>query len=159
GRVGEAIADLERALAEHPHYIEARLLLAVCLGGRGERERSAGELGEALALGLEVPEWVTPEVARDWSREQWRRLLPPESRERPRGGPLDEALAHLQSGDLGSAIAGLAEAVAAHPSYADLRCRLAGLLVEAGRLDEARRHLRAALELNPGYLEARLLAA
>jgi len=42
---------------------------------------------------------------------------------------------------------------------ADLRCRLAGLLAESGRPDDARQHLRVALELNPRYLEARLLAA
>lgn len=35
GRVNEAIADLELALADHPHYVEAHLLLAVCLGLRG----------------------------------------------------------------------------------------------------------------------------
>src|SRR5262249_10031103 len=142
GRVAEAIAELERALAEHPHYVEARLLLAVCLGECGERERSAAELGEALALGLEAPEWVTPEVTRDGTRERWRRLLPAEPGGQSTRGPLDEALAHQQAGDLGSAIAALADAVAERPSYADLRCRLAGLLVEAGRLAEARGQLR-----------------
>ena len=30
GRLHEAVAELERALAEHPRYVEALLLLAVC---------------------------------------------------------------------------------------------------------------------------------
>src|SRR5262249_21350333 len=80
GRTAEAIADLERALAEHPHYVEALLLLAVCLAQGSERERSVAVLGEALALGLEAPDWVTPEVARGWTGEQWRRLLDRERR-------------------------------------------------------------------------------
>ncbi|MFM8558109.1 MAG: tetratricopeptide repeat protein, partial [bacterium] len=159
GRVDEAIADLERALDEHPHYMEAHLLLAVCLGARGERERSAGELAEALALGLDAPDWVTPEVAREWTGEQWRRLLPGGGDAAARRGPLDEALARQQAGDLDGAITALAQAVSDKPGYADLRCRLAGLLVETGRHDEALGHLRVALELNPHYLEARLLAA
>ncbi|HEV2105940.1 MAG TPA: tetratricopeptide repeat protein, partial [Candidatus Eisenbacteria bacterium] len=72
GRLPEAVADLERALAEHPHYGEAHLLLAVCLGLQGDRERAGRELGEALQLGLEAPEWVTPAVAQAWTGEEWR---------------------------------------------------------------------------------------
>ena len=159
GRGDEAIADLERALDEHPHYMEAHLLLAVCLGARGDRERSAHELGEALTLGLEAPEWVTPEVSKEWTGEQWRRLLPGGGDTPARRGPLDEALARHQAGDLEGAIGALTKAVDDKPGYADLRCRLAGLLVEARRFDDALGHLRVALELNPRYLEARLLAA
>src|SRR5436305_817303 len=72
---------------------------------------------------------------------------------------LAEALARQQAGDLHGAVAALERAVAERPGYADLRCRLAGLLAESGRPDDARQHLRVALELNPRYLEARLLAA
>ena len=39
-------------------------LLAVCLAQKSDRDRSVAALGEALALGLEAPEWVTPDVAR-----------------------------------------------------------------------------------------------
>src|SRR5439155_6954980 len=126
-----AVADLERALAEHPHYLEGHLLLAVCLGLRGERERSAAELGEALSLGLEAPEWVVPAVAWDWTGEQWRRLLPGVPAQGGNGAPpLDRALAYQQAGDLPGAIAELARAIHDKPAYADLRCRLAGLLLE-----------------------------
>src|SRR5262249_1034569 len=137
---------------------------------RNERDRSVAALSEALSLGLEAPEWVTPDVAREWTGEQWRRLLPRTPGEHAAGErttgagredtpPLVEALAREQAGDLAGAIQSLARAVAEQPGYADLRCRLAGLLLEAGRIEEARSHLRVALELNPRYLEARLLAA
>ena len=46
---------LERALGEHPRYVEAVLLHAVCLGQRGDRAGSAEALGRALALGYELP--------------------------------------------------------------------------------------------------------
>ncbi len=161
GRIDEAIEDLERALAEHPHYLEGHLLLAVCLGLKGDREHSSAQLGEALSLGLEAPEWVTPAVARDWTGEQWRRLLPDVAARTNGAGakPLDRALAHQQAGDLAGAIAELTRAVTEKPSYADLRCRLGGLLLEDGRLEDALDQFKVALELNPRYLEARLLAA
>src|SRR6185436_3365271 len=92
GRTDEAIADLERALAEHPHYLEAWLLLAVCFGTKGDHERSTSALGEALAQGLDAPDWVTPEVAREWTGEQWRRLLPG-GEKTGASGPLDDAIA------------------------------------------------------------------
>ncbi len=111
GRLAEAVADLERAIDEHPHYMEAHLLLAVCLGALGERDRSAAELGEALTLGLEAPEWVTPEVARDWNGEQWRRLLPGAADRAVHRSPLDDALARQQAGDLAGAVAALTVAM------------------------------------------------
>ena len=135
GRTDEAIADLQRALAEHPHYMEAHLLLAVCLGARSDREGSASALAQALALGLEAPEWVTPEIAKNWSGEEWRRLLPGGTDARSARGPLDEALARQQAGDLSGAIAALTQAVSDQPGYADLRCRLAGLLLEARQVE------------------------
>ena len=162
GRTDEAIADLERALADHPHYVEAHLLLAVCLAQKDERERSVQALGEALALGLEAPDWVTLEGARGWTGEQWRRLLASEpvsaARARPErsAGTLDEALVRQQAGNLEGAIQALARAVGERPGYADLRCRLAGLMLEAGRLEGARSHLRVALELNPRFEVARV---
>src|SRR5207247_234484 len=118
-------------------------------------------------LGLDAPEWVTPDVARAWTGEQWHRLLAREPAAREgvvaadgaSASPLVEALARQQAGDVEGAIQALTHAVGERPGYADLRCRLAGLLLEAGRLDGARAHLRVALELNPRYLEARLLAA
>src|SRR5262249_46140898 len=132
GRTDEAIADLERALAEHPHYVEAHLLLAVCWAARADRERAVAALGEALALGLEAPEWLTPDGARDWTREQWRRLLErrPEARAEAAAAsphsagpapPLEEALAREQAGDLHGAIQALSLAVTERPGYADLR--------------------------------------
>src|SRR5262249_45585198 len=145
GRTDEAIADLRQALAEHPHYLEAQLLLAVCLGARGDREGSAAALAEALALGLEAPDWGTPEVAKNWAGEEWRRLPPGVAVESRKPGPLDLALARQQAGDLAGAIAELEQVVRAQPGYADYRCRLAGLYLEARKPEAALEHLAVAL--------------
>ena len=141
GRLDDAIADLERALAEHPHYVEGHLLLAVCLGQRGETEKSSAALEEALQLGLEAPDWVTPGVVREWTSEQWRRLLPAVSARTAAAQPLDSALERQQAGDSAGAIAELTRAVAEKPGYADLRCRLAGLLLESGSSGVKRTHV------------------
>src|SRR5262245_266615 len=121
GRTDEAIADLRRALDEHPHYVEAHLLLAVCLGRQGDRERSSAALAEALELGLDVPAWVTPDVSREWTGEEWRRLLPADPGQAgpaAPAGPLDHALAREQAGDLEGAIGALTQAVSERPRYA-----------------------------------------
>lgn len=159
GRVPDAIADLERAVGEHPRYLEAHLLLAVCLGQTGERERSVAALQSALELGWAPPAGVDPGAAAQWNGDAWKQLLAPGPA--PAGAaapPLHAALQKHASGDLTGAIAELACAVEEKPTWADLRARLAGLLLEAGRAGEALEHLAVALERNPGYLEARLLA-
>jgi tetratricopeptide (TPR) repeat protein len=157
GRLAEAVADLEQAVNEQPHYLEAHLLLAVCRGQLGERERSAAALQAALELGWAPPAGLDPAAAAQWSGEAWRQLLAPGPAANA-SGPLHAALQRHAEGDLSGAIADLARAVDEKPTWADLRARLAGLLLEAGRTDEALAHLAVALERNPGYLEARLLA-
>ncbi len=160
GRLEDAIADLERAVAEHPRYLQAHLLLAVCLGQKGERPRSQAALQSALELGWAPPAGLDPEASPTWSGDAWKQLLG--SGPTPPGAaapPLHEAMQRHAAGDLAGAIDELARAVEEKPTWADLRARLAGLLLEAGRADEALRHLAVALERNPGYLEARLLAA
>jgi tetratricopeptide (TPR) repeat protein len=52
GRLKEAVADLERALGEHPRYVEALLLMAVCHSQLDDREGSVQALNQALTLGV-----------------------------------------------------------------------------------------------------------
>ncbi|HEY6865944.1 MAG TPA: tetratricopeptide repeat protein, partial [Candidatus Eisenbacteria bacterium] len=66
GRLGEAIADLDVALADHPRYAEGHLLRAVCLGQLGERDLAVAALGEALRLGSLPPGRAAPAGAADW---------------------------------------------------------------------------------------------
>ena len=120
-------------------------------------------LGRALALGYELPVALAGSPSARWETGDWARLAPavPRSPAVAAGqpAPVDRALARYHHGDLAGAIAELERAVGERPSYADLRCRLAGLLLESGRIDEALEHLDVALLINPRYLEARLLSA
>ena len=162
GRLREAIEELDRALADHPRYVEGHLLRAVCLGELGERELSVEGLGRALVLGFEPPGHLALASASEWRAADWRDLLA-EAAEPPRKpgplGSLESALERYHTGDLAGAIEELERAVERNPDYADLHCRLAGLLLETGRADEAQVQLGHALRINPRYLEARLLAA
>ncbi|MGH7729882.1 MAG: tetratricopeptide repeat protein, partial [Candidatus Eiseniibacteriota bacterium] len=160
GRLSEAVADLERALEDHPRYIEAHLLLAACLGQMGQSLRSAVSLERALELGFDMPAGTSAARAAEWGVADWERLVPAILRDAPGGGTdrVHEALERHQAGDLPGAIIALERAVGEHPSYADLRCRLASLLLEAGRVEEALEQLDHALAINSRYLEARLLA-
>ncbi|MEK7331127.1 MAG: tetratricopeptide repeat protein, partial [Candidatus Eisenbacteria bacterium] len=147
GRLAEAVEDLGRALADHPRDVEAHLLLAVCLGQLGEGTRSAAALERALGLGFDLPAGLSPARAAEWGIADWQRLVPELLRDTPAGVPdaVQEALERYQAGDLAAALASLARAVAERPSYADRRCRLAALLLEAGQPAEALEQLDAAL--------------
>ncbi|HKQ57258.1 MAG TPA: tetratricopeptide repeat protein, partial [Candidatus Eisenbacteria bacterium] len=123
GRLPEARADLARAIGADPGFLEALLLLAVCLDQAGERDAATAALDRALALGFDPPAGL------------------PATR-----------------GDLAVTLLAQERAVDANPGYADLRCALAGSLLDAGRPVEALAELAAALRIHPRYLEARRLA-
>ena len=156
GRSAEAIADLELALRDQPRYVEALLLLAVCRAQHKDHPGSARALERALALGFELPAGMKPARANAWTRSDWARL---ENAPAKAARPEDRAFELWHAGDLEGAILELTRAVDARPNYADLRARLGGLLIQAGRAAEALTHLDLALVLNPRYLEARQLAA
>jgi tetratricopeptide (TPR) repeat protein len=163
GRLQEAVSELERALAEHPRYVEALLLLAVCRSQLDDREGSVRALNQALALGVELPAGLVASRAPEWAATDWQGLLAIPTRDSGAAAPsaahLDRALERYHAGDLAGSLAELERAVAENPGYADLRCRLGGLLLEAGRIEEALGQLDHALRINPRYLEARLLVA
>ncbi len=160
GRLEEAIEDLEIALEQHPRFMDAWLLLAVCRGLSHQPGLAGQALTEALALGLQLPDWAGAARIREWGLTEWESLLGAAPGPVSRGpAPFERALERYDAGDLEGAAALLAEAVRERPAYADLRCRLAGVLLEAGRVEEALPELDQALKLNPRYLEARLLAA
>jgi Flp pilus assembly protein TadD len=66
----------------------------------------------------------------------------------------DLAAARLALGDRTAAVAAMERAVAMQPSNPAFRVRLASLLLDDGRLSEARIHAAAALESEPGSLAA-----
>ena len=63
-------------------------------------------------------------------------------------GDYRRALAHLQDGRIGDAIAGLEAALRTEPAHEAARQTLVGLLVEAGRFDDAMRQAQLGLTLD-----------
>jgi tetratricopeptide (TPR) repeat protein len=67
------------------------------------------------------------------------------------------AIAHWMSGDLAKALSGARAAVAAGPEYAAAHFTLAGILLAAGRRDEARGPMAKASELDPRGVATRAI--
>ncbi len=68
---------------------------------------------------------------------------------------LKRALEAHDRGDRATAIEEMRRAVTQKPGYADLRCKLGILYLEAGSLELAETELLEALRINPNYVEAR----
>lgn len=153
----EAESEYRRALEIRPSYPEARCRLAILLAAEGRLAEASAEIAPLAAAGG----WIPSERARgaidvDAALIAHLRGMLAEREHLRRS--LDQLLDGHADSDRDSAIAELESAVAAHPRYADLRCRLGTLWIEAGRVDEGMRELVRALEINPNYVEARLQA-
>jgi tetratricopeptide (TPR) repeat protein len=166
GRFREAVTDLECAIAQRPGETDLHLLLAVCSARRGDGRRAADAMVRAFGLFGQAP-CVSAGCA------------PPARGSGRRGGPQrgdrkadplarwsaiatrvpGRARGIAQAAPAPPALEAMTRAVAERPSYADLRLRLALLLIETGSIAEAEVELERALRINPRYLEARLLLA
>ncbi|MBM3288492.1 MAG: tetratricopeptide repeat protein, partial [Candidatus Eisenbacteria bacterium] len=146
------------ALEIHPDYHDARCGLLIALLRQSRPEEAAIELARLREAGFPLPHGAAG-AERDLSDPAFAEGLRDqlEQRQRSRWGLL-KAVESYDRGDKGQAIADLREAIAGQPRYADLRCRLGSLLIEAGAIDEALSELEVALEINPRYVEARLQA-
>src|SRR5207249_2842492 len=93
--------------------------------------------------------WVQIIVGNERIRVSWR--TKPEA-----PTPLSEAISRVQSGDLLRGIQVLKLILAAKPDDAVVRYTLGTALSDAGKLDEAERHLRAVVENDPNLINARV---
>ncbi len=128
GRMPDAVAEYQEALALQPDFADACVNLANALATMPDR------LPEALA-------WY----------EQALRI-------NPASAPVHYLLAERLStvpGREADVIAHLEAAVRLDPSFVEAHNSLAIAYAQHGRPDEARRHWRRALELNPGFSDAR----
>src|SRR5262245_66212751 len=155
GRPAEAAGALERALALHPDYLEARLLYAVVRARLGDTAGARLELERCVALGFELPPGLSLEPGAPLGPPEWQALRARATRRNEAARQVAVAAEKAHAGDREAAVKALEQAVVAEPRFADVRCRLAALLAELGRHDEALAHLKVALDLNPNYLEAR----
>ena len=155
GRPEDAAGALERALALHPEYLEARLLYAVVRAKIGDAAGARNELERCVALGFELPPGMSLEPGTPLGPSEWQTLRARATRRNEAARKMALAVEKTQGGDRSAALTALREAVTAEPTFPDVRCRLATMLAEDGRHDEAVAELTVALEINPRYLEAR----
>jgi tetratricopeptide (TPR) repeat protein len=156
-----ARAALERALGINPHYVAARLELALL-------DAREGLLGEAMATLRVLGEEHRVEEPRAFQqglksleRADWDEagaLL--KSAMRLSDPAVDRALDRYRElvaeGEPARALNLLREAIVAHPGYPDLHYLLGCSELEAGLLDDALASLARALELHPDYHAARI---
>jgi tetratricopeptide (TPR) repeat protein len=135
GRLEEAIAEYQRAIALNPRFGEARANLAAAREAWGNELAAAGRDKEALAqfeqFVKETPERVTADT-HDAMAELWRRL-----------------------GDMQHALAAYREVVRMAPASANAHNNLGSALLDTHQPVEAVREFREALRLDPGSANAR----
>jgi tetratricopeptide (TPR) repeat protein len=155
GRPEAAAGALERALALHPEYLEARLLYGIVRARMGDAAGARAELERCVALGFELPPGMSLEAGSPLGPSEWQALRARATRRNEATRRIAIAVEKSHAGDRVAAIESLREAALAEPTFPDVRCRLAALLAEENRHDEAIVELTVALEINPRYLEAR----
>lgn len=150
--------ECRAALAIHPSYHDARARLAIALAGQGRMEEARALLVELQAKGYPLPPDLVWEAGEGPHAFALQALGEQIDRKKRSSDSLVRALDRYNRGDLRAAIEELKEAVEEEPRYADLRCRLASLLLEAGDAEQALPQLEAAIGIHPLYVEARLQA-
>jgi tetratricopeptide (TPR) repeat protein len=137
GQPEPALAQLDRALALNPQYVEALVHRAIVLNELGREEEADGAFRRAAELGGEPRQGFAAHVA---------------SRLANQHAALGNA--YLEAGGLGQAIAQYQAALALGPGFHDLRYKLGRMLLEAGRALDAREHFDIIVRARPGYLDA-----
>ena len=137
GQQDSALAQLDRALALNPYYVEAlvhRALVLNELGREAEADaafRRAAQIGGVPRRGF--PAHVAAKLANHHAR-------------------LGDA--YLESGGLATAIDQYQAALALGPAFHDLRYKLGRMLLEAGRALDAREQFEIIVRARPNYLDA-----
>src|SRR3984885_12784441 len=124
-RGAEGIAESERALALNPNLASAHAVIGLAKLFDGHPEETESHELEALR--------VSPY---DTEADVWVAYI---------------ALAKLYLGDYEGALSLYRRAKELNPNYPTGRFNMAAVLVELGRLDEARAEVQAGLALNPGF--------
>ncbi|HEX4601395.1 MAG TPA: tetratricopeptide repeat protein [Gemmatimonadales bacterium] len=137
GQAEPALAQLDRALALNPHYVEALVHRAIVLNELGREEEADTAFRRAAELGGVPRQGFVAHVA---------------SRLANQHAALGNA--YLEAGGLAQAIAQYQAALALGPGFHDLRYKLGRMLLEAGRALDAREHFDIIVRARPGYLDA-----
>lgn len=137
GRLEEAQARFEEALAINPNYTEAALNLAVTYNDLGRYDEAKKIYQAALAKGAESPGKLDPFVKGKIANLH-----------------AEVAQAYVDVGMLADAKHELRKAILLCPTFADLRLRLANLYRQSGDLDAAKFELEEAVGARPRYVPA-----
>jgi tetratricopeptide (TPR) repeat protein len=138
GRRDDALAQLDRALALNPRYVDAHLNRAVLLNDMGRYEEAAAAFAAAQELGrVDDTGFSAPMASRLANLHA------------------ELAEAYVEAGGLDDAIRQLETAVHLRPSFIDLRYRLARLLLERGEFARGRAELEGILRERPAFVDAR----
>src|SRR2546428_4023434 len=134
GQQDQALAQLDRALALNPHYVEALVHRAIVLNELGRETEADAAFRRAAQVGGEPRQGFAAHVAAKLANQH---------------GALGDA--YLGAGGLTQAIAEYQQALALGPAFHDLRYKLGRMLLEAGPAPHARRHLAVNLPGRPPH--------
>src|SRR2546427_2052643 len=123
GQQDQALAQLDRALALNPHYIEALVHRAIVLNELGREAEADAAFRRAAQVGGEPREGFAAHVAAKLANQH---------------AALGDA--YLGAGGLTQAIGEYHQALTLGPAFHDLRYKLGRMLLEAGRALDARQH-------------------
>lgn len=156
----EALEHAGHALRRNPDYCEARLLEARVLQAQGREADAVASLNKLIESGRRVDHDLVRVLACDegYTVETLPDDLDPHLQRAAVGDAtkqrLGQAVAWCQAGRWEEGLAVLAELATRQPRYPDVRAKHAAALYQVGRLDEARREVEAALDVNPRYRTA-----
>src|SRR5439155_10799 len=137
GQQDQALAQLDRALALNPHYVEALVHRAIVLNELGRETEADAAFRRAAQVGGEPRQGFAAHVAAKLANQH---------------AALGDA--YLGAGGLTQAIAEYHQALALGPAFHDLRYKLGRMLLEAGRALDAREHFEIIVRARPTYLDA-----
>jgi tetratricopeptide (TPR) repeat protein len=140
GQPEQALAQLDRALALNPHYVEALIHRAIVLNELGREAEADAAFRRAAQIGGELREGFPAHVAAKLANQH---------------AALGDA--YLESGGLRQAIAQYNEALALGPAFHDVRYKLGRMLLEAGRALDAREQFDIIVRARPSYLDAAVM--
>jgi tetratricopeptide (TPR) repeat protein/SAM-dependent methyltransferase len=159
GRLDEAIARYEQALAIKPDFVDVLSNLGVALKDRGRVDEAIARYEQAIALQPDFADalYNLANALRDRGRlgeaiaryEQALAARPDYASALSNLG----AVLHEQ-GRLDEAVARYGQALAARPDFADALSNLGNALRDLGRLDEAIARYEQALAVEPGFASA-----
>jgi tetratricopeptide (TPR) repeat protein len=137
GQQEPALAQLDRALALNPHYVEALVHRAIVLNELGREAEADAAFRRAAQVGGEPRQGFPAQVAAKLAN-------------------LHAALgeAYLDAGGLAQGIEQYHQALVLGPAFHDLRYKLGRMLLQAGRALDAREQFQMIVRARPNYLDA-----